>query len=956
MPIKAHQVIDADFLTKNDLSGNASDVVGGDGIVRPATFEFLETLDFVDPLNNSVLHPNWTEAGDGTKTEDSEKLELSDTSTDDWGVNAPRVYLLPQHYDFAVKVHVSNKTVQNWTEVVLAYYDFSNINTKMRFGLRSNSGAWQLLWNISSDNTIVADIGQDNCWLAIRRRGGDLILYYSIGSYTDEPNIDLMTYATTQSVSVPYGNAAIALVHVGWTYNGAWSCEFRKFSLKYETVSTRLRGYVGQGIDFHDNLNNSDIHDNWTKDIVDVADPDPTIIEDDTKLAIGRSSGGLTLDWYGSTFTAPNLKLSIEPLDFVAKVFVSNVVNSANSNAGGIVHYLDGSKTDYGRNQLSYHSGTYRIHSVVDDGEQHHTSVIPTDQDYAWLAIMRRGNRIYYLASANDVDNEPSLDDMTIVREFDQEFSYNKNIIALLIVVWGSQPATDTHFQKFSLVYNNINLYENATHLVEQHFTTDGTETPDANVYFNLNKTPGGAGLADTLSGYHLLFYRNGQKLDYVGVFSGSSAEQQLQYKYNPSSNIVTIKASGDEEGFDAVLLEGAQITPQTTTKRDSYLFSSAVDAAVVDTSGRFTQGNKFRCNKACNIVGVRYYVGGTYTGSLTNKLSLWRVDGQSQLKTKSVDAPTTAGFYEVLFDSPFEISGSDIGEEFMATIYWGEAKHWQASSPTLTQGPRSIGDAYNIDARPSFYTASDAFPTSNWSGGHYFIDPIIEYEDDVVIETTAIYAGHEEDIPPSSPSSYDDEFTGSGQLALDSDWSWIRRGNPDPTYGTWGIDDGRLWLNINGNGSGWDITKHHTLAKMSPDSVDFEVYIKLRATVWSNYHMVGIFMDNGVDSGGSCNWVGWMRAKDGGGQVLKHDRVINGSFTGDQAERVWYDNLVFLKIKYTHSTQLYEFLCSPDGTVWDKSGEFDSVFTPSRIGIYLFDEGSSGFAASFSWFRVKLL
>lgn len=564
--IQAKQVIDTDFLTSSDFSGDASQVIGGDGIARDATFESLETIDFIDPLNNSSIHANWTKDipdvsdPDPTIVEDSSKLAIGRSSgglTLDWSgatYTAPSLYLSLEPYDFIAKVFVSNVTgaANSNAGGIVHYLD----GTKSSYGRQQisyHSGTYRIhsvVGGSEEHNTSIISPTQNYAWLGIMRRANRIYYLASANGLDDEPSINEMTISREFDQGFAYNQNILALLIVVWGSQPITDTHFQKFSLKYETVSTRLRGYIGQGIDFHDNFNDGQIHDNWT-----ITDPLGvcTINEDSEKLLVSHG-GGTSLNWWnGIDFNAPSIDIPVEPLDFVAMVHISNVDLSSYNGAGMTLH-IDGDRSKFFRVDLRGVGSQYNVTTARNSSSL--ALVNNVGQNNIWFAIMRRGYEIMLLYSLNAVGNQPSVDDMTIIEtEPCSIFSYVKNIIALQSMSFGGGlPGMDIHFKKFSLVYNNISLYQNESNLVEQQFTTDGTETPGATVTFALNKVPSGDGIASTPSGYHLLVYRNGNKLGYAG-----SLADKLHYVYRPSVNEIDIMASGDEEEFEVVMLQGAQ-------------------------------------------------------------------------------------------------------------------------------------------------------------------------------------------------------------------------------------------------------------------------------------------------------------------------------------------------------------------------------------------------------------
>jgi len=87
--------------------------------------------------------------------------------------------------------------------------------------------------------------------------------------------------------------------------------------------------------------------------------------------------------------------------------------------------------------------------------------------------------------------------------------------------------------------------------LVEETFATTGAEDPSDPVSFTLTKTPGGGGSADTPSGYHLLVYRNGNKMGYA-----NPPTIYQEYYYDSVNNEIDILASGSADAYEVLMVE----------------------------------------------------------------------------------------------------------------------------------------------------------------------------------------------------------------------------------------------------------------------------------------------------------------------------------------------------------------------------------------------------------------
>lgn len=201
------------------------------------------------------------------------------------------------------------------------------------------------------------------------------------------------------------------------------------------------------GDNFTDNLNDSSVHTSWTQEPGGTS----SIVEDGTDLTIS-DPGGATLEWLdGSTPNAPNISRILEPYNFTVKVYVSGVIASG-SNAGAIVHYLDGVKGSYHYVGL-LHTGTgYSIYTHGKNvGTQSTSGGIPSS---CWLALVRRGNLILSFYSSNAVGSEPDINAMTFNRQYANAFPYNDGRIALAAETkLSGNPAIAIEFRKFRLTY-----------------------------------------------------------------------------------------------------------------------------------------------------------------------------------------------------------------------------------------------------------------------------------------------------------------------------------------------------------------------------------------------------------------------------------------------------------------------------------------------------------------------
>jgi hypothetical protein len=201
---------------------------------------------------------------------------------------------------------------------------------------------------------------------------------------------------------------------------------------------------------FRDDLNDSSIHSAWTQDIVDVTGPDPTIAEDGTSLTISYV-GGQSQNVYWNTETAPCVRIRLHPLDFTAKVYVSNVLTTA-SQSGGIVHFRTSNKDNYNLVALKNDGGNPYMFGSIGGNTN---NVMLTSETELWVALTRRNSVIRMCYSTNDLSNEPDINSMTYVYVDDHPGTYHDWQIGLFAESYSvGYPAIDIKFQKFSLVYH----------------------------------------------------------------------------------------------------------------------------------------------------------------------------------------------------------------------------------------------------------------------------------------------------------------------------------------------------------------------------------------------------------------------------------------------------------------------------------------------------------------------
>jgi hypothetical protein len=203
-------------------------------------------------------------------------------------------------------------------------------------------------------------------------------------------------------------------------------------------------------------------------------------------------------------------------------------------------------------------------------------------------------------------------------------------------------------------------------------------------------------------------------------------------------------------------------------------------------------------------------------------------------------------------------------------------------------------------------------------------------------------------DIPPASPSVYDDEFSGT---AIDGKWTWSL--DPDAAGEYAVVENGTLHVVVSQDSAGDNLTYAHMLYQSIGD-VDWVMTVKMNAAVKINFNRFGIFTNDGsitnhvqlVCAYNSTPYRWW-------------DRRIGGTWTYSQGQRPWGSRPNYLRIAHDATANTLTMYRSDDGVGFDQmaAAYTYSGWTPSRIGLLFFpDVGSADlFHAVVYWFRVTL-
>lgn len=222
-----------------------------------------------------------------------------------------------------------------------------------------------------------------------------------------------------------------------------------------------------------------------------------------------------------------------------------------------------------------------------------------------------------------------------------------------------------------------------------------------------------------------------------------------------------------------------------------------------------------------------------------------------------------------------------------------------------------------------------------------------------VWIETT--YLGHEEDIPPTSPTIYDDEFN----TALNSRWAWVGAGEPNAADEKWGLENSRFNMRIasdNGGGPTNYLADLHGIQQDCP-SQNFIAYTKLRFYAYSQFSEAGLMLSNNDQT--------YLFAgiyQDRGDMSLNCRRRVSGSWNDDLSITglgVGHNVTGVLGLKWVDTGEI-TFWIGEDYDYLQTYYTWSSIgFTPTKIMLYARQNGSTSLETVVhfvEWFRIKLL
>lgn len=203
-------------------------------------------------------------------------------------------------------------------------------------------------------------------------------------------------------------------------------------------------------------------------------------------------------------------------------------------------------------------------------------------------------------------------------------------------------------------------------------------------------------------------------------------------------------------------------------------------------------------------------------------------------------------------------------------------------------------------------------------------------------------------DVPPSSPHSKDDEFSGS---SLDAKWTQLYKGTND----TIAVESGHLVLECPLG------TQHRILGVVQPtpaDSYSSVCQFNIESLSW-NFFGLGLMVRN--SSNEKTVWCGLI-SHSNFGMYTGYAQRLNGETFFAETDLCNFQNQTgYFKLDYDHTTGVLTWSISVTGVRFRKMWSCNiSDFigaTPDQIGIMIhpWDDTGSGWGglATFDWFRV---
>lgn len=202
------------------------------------------------------------------------------------------------------------------------------------------------------------------------------------------------------------------------------------------------------------------------------------------------------------------------------------------------------------------------------------------------------------------------------------------------------------------------------------------------------------------------------------------------------------------------------------------------------------------------------------------------------------------------------------------------------------------------------------------------------------------------QDIPPASANAKDDEFDGSSSA------SWTNT----PTAPTdWLIANNALNIRSNGNGTAF-VGKYQSVPSM-PFTVECKMRIANMRSTGSSVAGLILLPASPTGSSACCTLHVVAPVTTSTTQRNKWSAVNGGAFVSAATEAALTNTPAFpryLRWIVTSATSLASYV-SMDGVRWRTTETgFNPSFTPGVVGLFVSENGTADFDASFEYFRVS--
>jgi hypothetical protein len=207
----------------------------------------------------------------------------------------------------------------------------------------------------------------------------------------------------------------------------------------------------------------------------------------------------------------------------------------------------------------------------------------------------------------------------------------------------------------------------------------------------------------------------------------GSDTTAPYEYGWNTTtvpngSHSLTAKAV-DAAGNSTTSSAVTVTVVNSTTGSCNCLWPDVPSGTSLVTEGAITVGTKFRAAKDGSITAVRWYNGGTATGTHTG--TLWSSSGQKLAETVFSNE-TASGWQQANLSTPVAITANTL---YIVSMHTTDGAHWRNLNyftTSRTNGDLTAPASAEVGGNGVFsFGSAPAFPTSSWSDASYWVDVV---------------------------------------------------------------------------------------------------------------------------------------------------------------------------------------------------------------------------------------